>query len=113
MNYTSIEHSKKLLELELSPESADMHYDSVFGYSIGVIDYVAVSKPYKEGQLPCWSLGALLELMPNNFIELTKDGGMYRIKAEQKYYSCLVENPIDAAFEMIVYLIENGYIKTK
>ena len=114
---TSIEQSKKLLELGINPESADMHYnrENGIGYSLSVIPFKVFYKvTYNpDGIQPAWSLTALLELMPNNYIELTKDGGMYRMKAEQRYYSCLVENPVDAAFEMIVYLIEKGHIKTK
>ena len=113
---TSIEQSERLVKLGLDKSTADMHYFSD-GYNLTRLDIgydkdnAKFYRGTKNKYIPAWSLTALLELMPNNFIELTKDGGMYRIKAEQKYYSCLVENPIDAAFEMIVYLIEKGCIK--
>lgn len=50
MSYTNIEQSKKLLKLGLSLESADMIFDGV-GY---------VKSP---NTLPCWSIGALLEVL--------------------------------------------------
>ena len=123
MNYTSIEQSIRLEKLGLDIMTADMFYNEPVDetYPKDIIVDTKYPMVIREGQkhhlleygVPCWSLTALLELMPNNFVELTKDGGMYRMKAEQRYYSCLVENPVDAAFEMIVYLIEKGHIKTK
>ena len=62
MNYTSIEQSKKLLELGLKPETADMnHYEKDDGWVTlpkGQISYGGFQI------IPCWSLGALLGIMP-------------------------------------------------
>lgn len=73
--------------------------------------------------IPCWSLGALLELMPEIF-EDDNDGGcnptlskgydtdmwhcLYR---SSTYITDWYKSPTDAAFEMVVWLLENGYIK--
>ena len=63
MNYTTIEQSKKLLELGLSPESADMFWFR---------DDTEVPKIFPKDMMhnsasvtyPCWSVGALLEMLP-------------------------------------------------
>ena len=137
MNYTTIEQSKKLVELGLNPESADMHYPDYYfdGNTKG-----PCNTPYKEviedlfhvyinpktkRLLPCWSLGALMELMPK-IKEDEDDGGCYPTlckgyntdKWHCVYRSTLhitdwYKSSIDAAFEMVVWLLENGYIKTK
>lgn len=133
MNFTSIEQSNKLLKLGLSPKSADGFYTE-FGDII-------VSEPCKDGMepaipyTPCWSLTTLLELLPKKISEeyslqiqtfnyntrgyaigYMKVGGIsYKTG---KYYHLakhVYENKIliDAAFELVVLLLENGYIKTK
>lgn len=134
VNYTSIEQSKKLLELGLSPESADMiHICSIIrGKENGFLDVVPKESilyamhttiEEKEKSIPCWSLGALLELIPiitkklSHPPSLTKalDGSGYFIE-----YPCypnlpiyVDKNPIKVAYKAIVWLLENGYIKTK
>ena len=137
-HYTSISQSKKLLELGLSPETADMHYlfENFITQPIIKIE-VGYNKDEEEACLednfapeyiPCWSLGALLELMPHiieddNYTneitpllypmqgkwfcvynELDKDG--YSPYAEEKGIT-----PIEAAYSMVVWLLENGFIK--
>ena len=124
--YTSIEQSKKLLELGLNSETADMLWEQHFFE----IPYVTV-KPYTtKGRsiishiLPCWSLGALMELMPK-IKEDEDDGGCYPtlckgyntdkwhcVYRSSIYITNWCDTSIDAAFEMVVRLLENGYIKT-
>lgn len=76
--------------------------------------------------IPCWSLSSLLSVMP--FIEenkilynplLTKSEFGYYItysSKESKYIwrgSGIYKTPAEAAYNMVVWLIENGYIKTE
>lgn len=113
-DYTTIEQSKKLLELGLSRDTANMVYLYWINSKTkeeGIEEIPTIGLPIENCDIPCWSLGALLRIMPDNFIELLKEGGMYRVKAEQKYVSCLSENPIDVVFEMVVNLLEKGYIE--
>lgn len=69
---TTIEQSKKLVELGLKPETADMYWMHVQGKDINK-DFWKVEiiqlwwKPYKgikDNYIPAWSLGALLRLLP-------------------------------------------------
>lgn len=139
MNYTSIEQSKKLLELGLSPESADMHYPDY--YFDGNAKYPC-NTPYKEAiedlfhvyinpktkrLLPCWSLGALLQSAPKYFSKENHqfvqsysydhiDGCYHFIYRDYQHggrskYISKNKDLFDAAFEMIIWLLENDYIK--
>ena len=71
MNYTNIEQSEKLLSLGLSPESADLSYSTIedngeYCESPNIwwnIDYS------RENRIPCWSVGALLEIIPQYHIQ--------------------------------------------
>ena len=109
MNYTSIEQSKKLLKLGLNPESSDM-----------------------ECGIPCWSVGALFEILPDE-IKAKNDIGeyVYTFRMMDKRtieYGCYInkfddywkpmisyagDDFLDVCYNMVVWLLENGYIKIK
>lgn len=119
---TSIEQSQKLMGLGIDVNTADMYYP----YSDRVcIGKYALPVEWKNGlpllsqEIPAWSLSALIELMPE------------RIKIDDELSFCLAskksltgfsfgynsnestfvkENPLDAAFEMVVWLKENSKI---
>lgn len=76
--YTSIEQSKRLLELGLKPETADMFY--TLRHREGIANVIPVAKPYSDyikdsldynptydpklGKLlPCWSVGRLIQFV--------------------------------------------------
>lgn len=135
-HYTTIEQSKKLLELGLSPESADWHYHYDFDF-----DELETCPTFTEEDdhyvlfpqdIPCWSVGVLMELMKSTsdwssfltFILDTYDNkgehltNVWRLTFETKHYTIAQivrkdiykDNIIDACFEMVCYLLENGYI---
>jgi len=118
-HYTTIKQSKKLVELGLNPDTADMCY-STFGVEAHPLHLTLKNK---EKLTPCWSLGALMELMPK-IQEDEDDGGCYPTlckgyntdKWHCVYRSSIhitdwFDNSIDAAFEMVCWLLEKGYIK--
>lgn len=136
MNYTSIEQSKKLLELGLSPESADMCYKG----SQSIIDPKEreyTKEPFVRGKYtsfdnlrifyPCWSVGALLEVMPPVIKGDRLDGFSlccwktslsYIVQYEktignvyEKEIDFSGDTPIEAYYKMVVWLLENNYIK--
>jgi len=123
-HYTTIEQSKKLLELGLNTETADMCYPMLYNRAIDgggkrISNHAELYKPIGEDK-PCWSLGALMELMPKI------DNQLPSLRKYKNYY-CVVysdnvtrlgdnqwqngKTPTEAAYNMIVWLIENGYIK--
>ena len=104
-SYTDLEQSKKLAEI-LPLESADMKILS-FGIDIKrrvvPIDDIAVLN--KEDEIPCWSLAALLKLIPNfNMYKRT-------IECRIETTNHLIDKAwdlVDAAFEMVCWLKENN-----
>lgn len=68
---TSIEQSKRLLELGLNPYTSDMCWlsDSDVPVSIGYIDLEKVSEELKFNIIPSWSLHRLIEILDSPLIE--------------------------------------------
>jgi hypothetical protein len=130
-SYSDIEQSKKLTEI-LSLESADMKWFSwkqesdsplvpTFGYDKETAEFY---KDTAAVYLPCWSLAALLDVLPFHIIAnnqryafsmhkgLNKDGETYMVRYnvfntdiclyKTEYYN----NLIDACYEMIIKLHE-------
>lgn len=69
MNYTSLEQSKKLLDMGIDPESAVMKYD----WDYNEHNYVGPNRviipnwddPHNKA-VPCWSAEDLLKILPKN-----------------------------------------------
>ena len=139
---TTIEQSKKLIELGIDVNTADMYYQYFKSYSssngvtTGYCDipiigswkkyHISIPDPaMPNADIPAWSLSALLAILPFHIISnnqryafgifkgFNKEGETYMLRYnvfnteiilyETDYYS----NPLDAAFEMIVWLKEN------
>ena len=62
---TSIEESKRLLELGLKKETADMwHYKDGYGWRCSPYIEIWDEKAYLEFGTPAWSLHRLMEILP-------------------------------------------------
>lgn len=130
---TTIEQSKKLLELWIDPNTADMYweYDSFQGFHRLELFEDGFPKNLNKDDIPAWSLSALLSLLP---LSISKEKG-YPYLLEWQFWNdnslryvnpysdereCLVDiysdhdeklkDCIDTVFEMIVYLKENKLI---
>lgn len=104
--YTTIEQSKKLLELGMSPESADMLYtwdiDNKTYYPLPIIDDKEHDFP---SGLSCWSVGALLELVPiDELWTENRDGSTKYCIIHSWYQSEWYDTIIEAAIDMIEQL---------
>ena len=125
---TTIDQSKKLIELGIDVNTADMlyPYDRHLDKFYGDIAYVMGYKRFNENtDFPAWSLTALLGLMPKmyEFENEPNDGGcqpnlckgwdnnqwhiVYRYSIHITEWH---DDPIDAAFEMVCWLKENNKI---
>jgi hypothetical protein len=123
---TSLEQSRKLIALGLDTETSDMVWQSIeddesFGGTWEVIPKCnSLNVGYKD-DVSAWSFQALIELMP----KLEKRGyeksypKVVRHNFTNKYFGhCLhydtdmFDSPIDAAYDLVVWLIENNYIMT-
>lgn len=125
---TSIEQSQKLIELGIDVNTADMMWDDWSlideGWKLNVGYYPEIEKAYGRKCYPAWSLSALLGLMPKLYDEdFINDGGcqpdlckgfdnnmwhvVYRSTMYCTDWYC---DPIDAAFDMVCWLLENKKI---
>ena len=132
MNYTTIEQSKKLLELGLSPETADMCYDILTGDEYPQLVRLKLTDKhwmqlYSDVLMPCWSFGALIDLMPDDiqdkndqnvsyFWEFRKNSVMYSNLCpgigNHKYLHWENMNSFfDCIYNTVCWLLENKYIK--
>ena len=135
MDYTTIEQSKKLVKLGLDMKTHDMFYEQEIGrktdmpyYVVKVGKSVAIEQnlfSYRnELTIPCWSVTALLELMPTPTLsriddEKKNDPSLWYCNSIQfgedffDHQGGYHDNPIDACIEAIEWLIENGHIERK
>lgn len=136
MMATTVKQSKRLLELGMGIETADMWWTEIqplktiswnetipngecyYTLSITKEEHLGMAS-YKD--IPAWSLSALLELMPS---VITKDDKKMFLRLEKAgaynlyYFSpnrqgeiwFTEEEPIDASVGMIEWLCKNGYI---
>ena len=129
-NCTSIEQSKKLVKI-LPLESADAKYgyiapyeycDRIYDEGYDGIPYpmAFIKKDYSnffveeyDGELPCWSLAALLNVLPNgtNVVKEEADTEneryMCTVGINDDIISTFANNPVDVCVEMILKLKEN------
>lgn len=108
-SYTDIEQSKMLTEI-LPIESADM---CCFQNPNGDINYYGF--PFLQGNktsnpIPCWSVGALISLLPKHYCLETLDNGTYACYNFLSQYEKFGKTPIDAVYSMIVFLKEEKII---
>ena len=119
--YTDIEQSKMLADI-LPIESADMAYiwhatsDNLeFRFDDDMPPMVLKDVPISEivaDTLPCWSLAALLDVLPNDTdivkAEADTENEKYMCTAGVKYdiISTFANNSVDACYELILKLKE-------
>lgn len=124
--YTSIEESRRLLELGLSADTADMHTELTEedGELISVVTVGSGDRTKYNYGTPIWSVGALLEVMPKTIDESNEtlhldiypatEGWFYEYgKDWENDYSVLMggKTQIEAAYNMVCYLLTNNHIK--
>lgn len=122
---TTVEQSKKLIELGLDIETSDMYWDFQETGYILIADELGYY--HNDSEIPAWSLAALFELLPKE-IEFYSDECEF-IPLLSRYYDdkskfiCNYDNgacehwyiedsPVDAVYNMLVWTIEYGYFKT-
>lgn len=107
-SFTDLEQSKKLAEI-LPLESADNYY------SWHDERYYVINKdcpyPYSlKEKIPCWSLAALLNVLPNTKLCHYDDGYFcqYMNRGDEfpTYSTNEYNNPVDACYELILKLHE-------
>ena len=126
MNYTSIPQSKKLLELGMNSETADMSYvphkeeDYEIMWLPSLCFYPEMTTILKGGielkAIPCWSTDGLLKSMPKLAAveyDLVQRLGECYVAFDDLlngiHEDFLGSNPFEAAYNMVVWLLENNY----
>jgi hypothetical protein len=120
-SYTTIEQSKKLIELGIDVNTADMVYLLDITMPNGQCRLLPKDDfATTDGDnLQAWSLSALFEMMPkiDNFYYPSIYKGsygliacMYSIEDNKILKVFRGDTPIDAAFEMVCWLLENKKI---
>lgn len=115
-SFTSLEQSKKLAEI-LPLESADMWwlYVTAQGKHIAMMyeepdpHYLARMESYgiKNAAIRCWSLAALLSVLPDYTLQTNMDGTVFVVcESKKPMISDTYDNPIDACVAMIEKLNE-------
>jgi hypothetical protein len=128
---TTIEQSKKLVELGLSADTADMNYcnssykgkDYIGEWKLSlqspqeaksILDMSVTSWNTYWEIIPAWSLSKLLELMPypslHNFFNDEWRCDIHYEDGDVRKFGEDADSPLDAAFEMMCYLLENKLI---
>lgn len=115
---TTIEQSKRLLELGLKPETADCCLDDIIE---GIYSPMAVKKIF-ESQIPAWSLHRLIELCPESINIDDYSDTIYWFKVykldnkiiyENDYHRWLYlvdgDNLFDTIIDCIEWLIKEGH----
>ena len=136
---TTISQSRKLIELGLDQNTANMYYPYLGAGMYGNTPRVGFPIEHSGGRdIPAWSLSALLEVIPAMIVyptwvdkrptdvwfNLDKD---YNSETKKQFYMCYYKSldthqiatntdpshssPIDAAYEMVCWLLENNLIK--
>lgn len=108
---TSKEQSQELIELGIDISTADMFWHRTLGgiYTLRVNDIMT------KLDIPAWSLSVLLDLMPiindgTYTMRGTLDKGAVISHEEATCVMCQEKTPIDAAFEMVCWLLKNNKI---
>lgn len=126
VGWTTLEEAQELVRVGLDPGTADMWWapdaDTVIPtpYITKTDDETLI--PAYKGAVPCWSLGALMELMPEI------DNQLPSLRKCKNYY-CVVYSDIatrlgdnqwqngktstEAAYNMVCWLLKEGYLNPK
>lgn len=139
LGWTSLEQSKKLVAAGLDPDTADMYY---FKDQLSLIyenvNYKNIFDLFSDDGMsnnltPCWSLGALIELMPPYLFGFDRgiDLNIYRnmngvgwhvsylpnniidMKVDDFRQITNGNNAIDSAVEMIIWLLDQNYLNKR
>ncbi len=116
---TSIKQGKHLLELGIDPDTADMYYFQNIDPDYFPPDREWYSAPCAKDSrfdikydVPAWTLNTLLKLIPGYNLK-SNDNGFFVTSNRFNYITAVCITEIDAAYEMVCWLLERNYIKKR
>jgi hypothetical protein len=107
-SYTDLQQSRKLAEI-LPLESADMYFEPSTGFCTEPSEVRVGDIKYAHPRsVPCWSLTALLSVLPEGtrLLKSTTDN-TYHCDCPKVNVDKWYDNPVDACYEMIIRLNEH------
>lgn len=112
-SYTDYSQAQILSKI-LPDESADMVYIATANDDIGDTLYTAeikseiyISEDDAERIINCWSLAALLSVLPDYSLSTNTDGTVFVVcESKKPMISDAYDNPVDACVSMIIKLHE-------
>ena len=115
MKVLSLEQMNQLKELgvDVKPKGACLMYtsDSSDNY------YLKYGESTCEDDIKAFSLQDLIELLPytfnNNYLRIYRSISIYYFIYEKDDILEKGNNPLEAAYNMLIWVIENGHLKTK
>lgn len=118
-SYTDILQSSKLAEI-LPLESADMYWSrcTITDFGDGVLKVSYTIEPCNISQfrntkedIPCWSLSALLGVLPDYTLQTNTDGTVFVVcESKKPMISDAYDNPVDACYTLILKLHELNFL---
>lgn len=123
MSATTVEQSKRLIELGINPDTADMIHPCLIARGEEVMYDAPVPKnsvlysmhtslEEKQKSIPAWSSDRLLELMPAYCgIDKEKTEYLASYVCSHEVLKWSANNPLEAIYNMTVWLLEHNYIK--
>ena len=112
---TTVEQSKKLLELGLKPETADMMHTIMKG-RLSVVLALQGDDFVEYPDCPAWSLHRLILLCPNTGVLTITEGSVeyeglinYQVEEEDGFFSRQGNDIYGNLLDCIEWLIKKGY----
>lgn len=114
---TTIEQSKKLVELGIDINTADIWWNcrGAICAPLMYCEYPTCEKR-TEKDIPAWSIAALLSVLPKG-TDIVKEEAdteneryMCTVGAKDDIISTFGNNPVDACYEMIIKLHDQGLL---
>lgn len=116
VGWTTYREAKELVKLGLDPRTADMCYMDVDEANTSQIEPIPICSNRNKNSVPCWSLGKLLNLLP----DCTNDGyyleiDRYMVKYVKRQFgfdakvACFnKENFIESVIEALKHFCKKG-----
>ncbi len=125
--YTTIEQSMHLMDFKLNPQTADMCFEYQKAHwpdEPAYLDWPQCYKKHDEQDIPCWSVGALMDLIPKRIIHNKTEYSMCLQTMTHSYSLChtdgrylttlgcqiIGKSLIDVIYQYMIWLLENKYI---
>lgn len=136
LGWTTIEESKLLVEAGLDPNTADMRYEEnnyellcewvAYPFGGDIRNFDVLKKEFPDSEFyPCWSIGALVGLIPKSIMVNDVNFHFYMSYDYANKWSAVYEsvffkrrlfcsafpNQIELIVNVIILLLENNHIK--